>query len=304
LPIMVSPKIQWHPLLGRLLRHHVEGYYELLTNLPVGDLPRQADFVLLRRTESAAPPFSGLWRHLTAWNVLEYKGPTVTPRKQHLPLLVEVGLGINRRLHAGGAKQGVRPTPEPEVSFWYLANSLGRRFLEGAASRMGRLDAIGQGVWKSAVLGHPCFLVSAADLPVDEDSLPLHLLGLEPLEQQVEVGQFVIEVSERLEAYGGLFAALHPAAWKEVKAMARTKRAGLQFDLRPIVEELGLEKLIEQIGKKEVIEQIGKKEVIKQIGKKDLLAQMDVDDILKNLPPAKRRELLRRVNAETKSPAK
>jgi hypothetical protein len=55
----------------------VEDYYEVQTNVPVGDVPREADLVLLRRTTVTAPPFLGLWRHLTAWNILEYKGPSV-----------------------------------------------------------------------------------------------------------------------------------------------------------------------------------------------------------------------------------
>lgn len=115
---------------------------------------------------------------------------------------------------------------------------------------------------------------------MDEDSLPLHVLGVEPLEQQLLVGQFVVGVEERLEAYGGTFAALHPAAWKEVKAMAKTKRRGLDFDLSPIVEELGLERVIEKIGKKKVIE------------------HLRIKDIMANLTQAQRRELRRQLDTE------
>jgi len=71
--------------------------------------------------------------------------------------------------------------------------------------------------------------------------------------------------------------------------MAKSKREKFELDIRPSVEFLGLDKVIEQIGEKQVIEQIGKKRV---------LEQLDVDDILANLPPAKRRELRRRLAAE------
>ena len=80
--------------------------------------------------------------------------------------------------------------------------------------------------------------------------------------------------------------------------MARNKREKFELDIRPSVEFLGLDKVIEQIGEKQVIEQIGEKRVIDQIGKKKVLEQLDVDDILANLPPAKRRELQRRLQAE------
>ena len=73
--------IQWHPIFAQLLRPAVEAYYEVETTFPVGDKPREADFVLLRRMTGPPPPFRGLWRNLTPWNVLEYKGPTVSPRR-------------------------------------------------------------------------------------------------------------------------------------------------------------------------------------------------------------------------------
>ncbi len=278
---MAKRKTQWHPQLAGLLRHEVERYYELLTNLPVGDLPRQADIVLLRRTAAVQPPFRGLWRFLTPWNILEYKGPTVAARREHLPFLVEVGLGIARRLNEQVIEQAERPTPEGDIAFWYLANRLGRTFRQAAANRLGRLNELDNGIWSSAVLSHPIFLVSTVDLPVDDDSLPLHVLGIEPMEQQIAVGQFVIETTERADKYGGHFAAFHEAAWEEVMKMAKRKRGGLEFNLRPIIESMGMRKIIEQLGEKQLVEEIG------------------IDRFLANLTPAQRRELERRVAAES-----
>ena len=65
--------------------------------------------------------------------------------------------------------------------------------------------------------------------------------------------------------------------------MAKNKREKFELDIRPSVEFLGLDKVIDQIGKKRLLE------------------ELDVDDILANLPPAKRRELQRRLAAETSS---
>lgn len=56
---------QWHPLFARLVREQLEAYFQVLTNVPVGDTPREADMLLLRRTSSGELPFRGLWRHLT-----------------------------------------------------------------------------------------------------------------------------------------------------------------------------------------------------------------------------------------------
>jgi hypothetical protein len=268
---MARRKMQWHPLFAQLLRPHVERYYEVRTNVPVGDLPREADIVLLRRRGIGPLPFTGLWRELATWNVLEFKGPTVTPRPRDLALLLEVGLGIARRLNT----ERPRPLPEREVAFWYLANRLGDRFREDAERRLGRLEAVGTGIWRAYVLGHPCLLVSTVDLPVDEDSLPLHVIGAEPESLERKVGEYVAGEHKRLSAYGDVFAALHPRTWKELQAMAKSRREKLEFDIRPAVELLGLP------------------EVIRQIGLDELLKQAKARDIVAHLPRAKREELKR-----------
>ena len=48
----VARKKQWHPVFAELLRPLVESHYQVETNVPVGNAPRQADFVLLRRTRA------------------------------------------------------------------------------------------------------------------------------------------------------------------------------------------------------------------------------------------------------------
>jgi len=65
---------QWHPVFARFLRELLPVHYEVKTNVSVGDTPRQADIVLLRRTSTGPLPFRGLWRHLlTTWNIVEFK---------------------------------------------------------------------------------------------------------------------------------------------------------------------------------------------------------------------------------------
>jgi hypothetical protein len=89
---------QWHPIFARLLRPAVDAFYDVQTTVPVGDAPREADFVLLRRTASAPPPFRGLWRCLRAWNILEFKGPAVLPRRRDVDRLIELGPRRARQL--------------------------------------------------------------------------------------------------------------------------------------------------------------------------------------------------------------
>src|SRR5437879_12782648 len=121
--------MQWHPIFAYLLRPVLERYYEIRSNQPVGELPRSSDILLLCKTSAGPPPFQGLWRRLTAWNILEYKGPTVSARFDDLHDLLELGLGIHRRLNELQAKQEQPEMEYAELSFLYLVNHRGQRLL-------------------------------------------------------------------------------------------------------------------------------------------------------------------------------
>jgi hypothetical protein len=295
---------QWHPVFAQLLRPAVEAYYEVETTFPVGDVPREADFVLLRRMAQAPPPFRGLWRHLTIWNILEFKGPTVSPRLGDIERLVELGLGVDRQLREGRAQAGQPRLAPQEVSFWYLANRLGRRFMRAAEDLLRDLEQLGAGLWRSRLLDRLVFLVSSIDLPVEEDSLPLHIVGIEPLATERAVARLVLEHPQLQQRYGGWVASLHPTAWKEIEAMARTAGKGLNFDIRPAVESLGLDRVIEQVGLDRVIQEIGIDRVIEKLGirraieklgEKEVIKCLGLDRIIANLSAAERKELRRRL---------
>jgi hypothetical protein len=210
-------------------------------------------------------------------------------------------------LHEESQAGNVRRVAAEGISFWYLASRLGRRFLQAAADGLQDWGLLGPGVWHGRVLGHPVFLVSTVDLPVDEESLPLHVLAAEPPAREREVGQFLTATEERVAAYGGVFSVFHQATWREVETMAQRSRRTFAIDLRPMIETLGLEEVIRQMGKENVIRQIGEQEVIRQIGKekvlreigpKEVMEQLDVQTIWDNLPAAKRRQLKRLVAQE------
>jgi hypothetical protein len=271
----VARKKQWHPVFAELLRPLMESHYEVKTNVPVGDAPREADFVLLRRTRAGRLPAGGLWRDLTPWDVLEYKGPTVSPRDEHLDALVEVGLGIRRRLNEERAREGRSGLRPSEVSFWYLAHRLGGRLLRGWRERLPGLRERGPGVWRCDVLGHPVFLISGRDLPVEEASLPLHLISRESSANELAAARLVVGRDELWDRYGGWLASLHPTLFEEVRGMARTREKS-EIDLRPIIEMMGADWVIQQMGVEQVIRGMG-----------------GVEGLWAKLTPAQRRQLMR-----------
>jgi len=138
-------------------------------------------------------------------------------------------------------------------------------------------ESLGPGLWRSRALGRLIFWVSSRRLPVEADSLPLHLATREPSASARAVADLVLEQPQLQARYAGWMASLHPTVWKEVQAMARTTRKELTIDFRPAIEVLGLDYVLNQVGIKEVVKHIG------------------VDRILASLSAAERRELKRRL---------
>jgi hypothetical protein len=145
------------------------------------------------------------------------------------------------------------------------------------------------------VLQRLVLLVSTVALPVDEDSLPLHVVGKEPPEKEKAVADLVVAQRALWQQYGSVFATLHPRIWEEVRFMARTAGKKFQFDFRPAIEHLGLNYVIEQVGIKPIIDEIGIKRVIEQVGTKRVLDEIGLEALLAHLTPSQRQELKRRL---------
>jgi hypothetical protein len=223
--------------------------------------------------------------------VLEFKGPTVSPRPGDLESLIELGLGINRRLNEERIAQDLSLLDPSDVSFWYLANRLGRSILRDFRRLVWELAVVGPGVWRCEVLNRLIFLVSGRDLPVEEDSLPLHIVGSESPETERAVAKFVASRPELLHEYGGVLASLHPEAWKEVEAMPGVKRKRFDFDMKALTELVGLKRVIDAFGVEQVVKEIGLKKVIDEVGLKRILEEVELDSLVLNLTPAQRRQL-------------
>ena len=155
--------------------------------------------------------------------------------------------------------------------------------------------------------------MSTVALPVEEDSLPLHVIGKEPPEIEKAVADLVVAQPALWQQYSTWLAALHPSIWDKVDVMARTAGKKFQIDLRPAIEHLGLDYVIEQVGLKRIIDQagikrtvetaglkrvveeVGLKRVIEEVGPKRVLDEMGLDSLLAHLTPSQRQELKRRL---------
>lgn len=298
-------KTQWHPLFAHLLGLLVQEHYEVQTEVPVSDLPRAGDILLVRRQPGASPPFHGLWGHLTDWNVLELKGPTDDAEADDLELLMHVGAGITVRLNEERRSRGEPRLAARQVSFWYLAPTLGETFIGHARGRTA-FDYETNGLWTGRAWGHTVRLVAYRDLPAEEeDSLPLLLLRRDTAPPVL--GELLARQPDLAGRYAKWMVTLQPDLWKEVRRMASASTGGIPVEwekvaelvdldeiipyLSPeqVVEKIGIERAVEAVGLPKVIEKVGLAKVIEAVGREKLLQHL-----LADVPAEQVEEVVRR----------
>jgi hypothetical protein len=179
-----------------------------------------------------------------------------------------------------------------EVSFWYLVNHLGARLLADAPRYLPDLREVTAGLWRASVFTHPLFLVSTQELPVEHDSLPLHVLAGVPKAQHGIVTAALKAEPALWPNYGPWLSLREPAIWQEVFLMASQHQAPPVLDFRPLADYLKQTGDLESM--KSLIEAVGVKQAVEAVGLEQLCA---------GLSPEQRQELLRRlIQLEQSSP--
>ena len=284
--------MQWHPIFVSLLRSLVEDHYEVQTNLPVGDLPREADIVLVRRISEASPPFTTLLHYLTTWNIIEFKGRSVSARIRDLDLLVELGLGVDRKLNEDRTREGLGTLAPTEVSFWYIVNHIGQRFLDEARTILGSLEEASPGVWRSQILSRPVFLIDSVGVTVDRESVAIHLVGEESPEIEQNLARVIVGETGYWERFAHFLGSCHPNIYEEVRSMATSTDKSGDLDLRPFVDKLGVAKYLEPVKLEEMIDNAGPKKVIETLGMKKIVEEAGVENIFETCSPEERKRFV------------
>jgi hypothetical protein len=270
---------QWHPLFARLLRLLLESFYQVENDVPVSDLPREGDLVLIRRASDAEPPFTGLWSFLTEVNVLEFKGPTDSPEEADLELLIHVGTGITYRLNEERRKQGQQPFGNHQVSFWYVAPTLGETFLGHARSRTA-LDYEPGGLWRGRVWGHRVYLVGYRDTPVEPDTVPLHFLAPAPAMPPHALAELLAARPDLLSLYEQWLFSLHPSLWQEVRNMTQTPSTGPAVDWKIVAPFVDVKALVDALGEERVTEILGVDRVVGALGIDRVIGAIGVQRVI------------------------
>jgi hypothetical protein len=161
------------------------------------------------------------------------------------------------------------------------------------------LEPVDQAIWRCIHIGRSVYLVSGADLPVDEETLPVHLASEEGRSTELAVARLIAEKEPLWKEYGGWLSTLHPAVFEEFEAMAQKLGRKSPIDFRPVVDRLGVSAVIDQVGLSRVITEVGLDRVIAEVGLDRVIAEVGesklMERLLTKLSPAKRRELKRRL---------
>jgi hypothetical protein len=268
---------QWHPLFAHLLRLQLEAYYQIHAEMPISELPRRGDIILIRREAKVSPPFNGLWAHLTEWNILEFKGPTDDAQEADLDLLLHVGTGIAFRLNEERRERGETVMPNHRVALWLLAPSLSDA-MKQAALRRADFGYEGGGLWRGRVWGHPIFLVSYTDLAVEPDGLPLFVLRRESPPQGLK--EMLVTRLDLLRTFQEWLAGFQPRLLEEVLNVVRQDGNELGIDYQRAIKFFDPNTLVDALG--------GVEKVIQLLGREKLLQRL-----LSTLTPEERERLLR-----------
>ncbi|MGL4552872.1 MAG: hypothetical protein ACRC33_16980, partial [Gemmataceae bacterium] len=261
-------KTQWHPAFVALMKLSVGDYYEVEHEFPTGELPRQADLVLIRR-ERAEPPFDGIWMHLGPWNLFEFKGPTDAADDWDLDLLMHVGTGVAYRLNERRREAGGERFANREFALWYLAPSLGEAFWRRARHRAA-WEPEGGGLWRGQVWGHPIFLLDYGQAdPRQVDALPLNVLRRD-LGTPPGMRDMLLSRLDLLRRFKEFVASYQPDLWEAVRLMAQQKgtidweAVGRVEDLRTILPFIPPKHVADEMGE-QVVEAMGMENVFETL---------------------------------------
>jgi hypothetical protein len=153
-------------------------------------------------------------------------------------------------------------------------------------------------------------------LPVERDSVPLHLVSREPVDSERALLREVVAQPGFWQLYGAWLGYLHPAIWEEARRMAQLsgveatpnfptgdiqifidffglKRVIDRIGLKRVVDEVGLKRVVDEVGLKRVVDEVGLKRVVDEVGLKRVVDELGPSAFVAQLSPEQREEFRR-----------
>ncbi len=171
--------LYWHPFLAEMLRLSYADRLDVRENLPLGDLPLEADLLLIRRDPAAPLPYP--LDFLGPTTLVEFKSPTDTADQAALEQLEIYGLRYVRR--EGLARRD-------DLTLWLMASQVAENVSRPGKAELTGARAVGPGVTRGTLDGFPTCVVDLQAVPFTPETLPLHMVATG--KQERALAEFVV----------------------------------------------------------------------------------------------------------------
>jgi hypothetical protein len=269
--------LYWHPFLVQMLRLRYSDRLIIRDKLPLGDLPLEADLLLVRRDPAVVLPYP--LQFLGRQTLVEYKSPDDTADQAALEQLEIYGMLHCRR--EGLPRRG-------ELTLWLMASQIAANVSQPGRTELVGLHAVGPGVSQGMLDGFPTYLIDLQGVPFTPDTIPLHMVATG--RQERALVEYIIEHYQHHPAELDLMQHLHMVAFMEVLMLHGLTLEQIGIDEDALVKLIGLSK--------------HPAKYLKYLDRKQLAKGLDTEELAKGLieqlGPEKARELIERL---AKSPS-
>ncbi|HKI32472.1 MAG TPA: hypothetical protein VKA46_11430 [Gemmataceae bacterium] len=227
--------IYWHPFLAEMLRLSYADRIIIQEQLPLGDLPLEADLLLLRRDPKVVLPFP--LEHLGQRTLVEFKSPDDTADQAALEQLEIYGMLYVRR---------ERLRQRSDLTLWLMASRFAANVSQPGLAEVVGVEQVGPGVSRGTLDGFPTVLVDLQGVPFSPDTVPLHMVSRG--RQERALTEFLVDHHREYPKQFELLQRLHTESLLEVMSMRNVtpEQMGINYDA--LIKLLGPEKVLRHFG--------------------------------------------------------
>ncbi|HKI32474.1 MAG TPA: hypothetical protein VKA46_11440 [Gemmataceae bacterium] len=246
--------IYWHPFLADMLRLSYANHLLIQEQLPLGDLPLEADLLLIRRDPKVVLPFP--LEFLGQRTLVEYKSPEDTADQAALEQLEIYAMLYVRR-------EGLRR--RGDLTLWLMASRFAVNVSQPGRAELVGLQQVGPGVSRGTLDGFPTMLVDLQGVPFSPDTVPLHMVGRGAQERALT--EYLIDHRQDYPKQFELLQRLHARSLLEVLSMRNVTPEQMGLDYDALIRLIGRDRALDLIGPKQATEHFGLKALLDEAAK-------------------------------------
>jgi hypothetical protein len=211
--------LYWHPFLAEMLRLSYADRLIVQEQVSLGDMPLQADLLLIRRDPAVPLPYP--LEFLGARTLVEFKSPDHTADQPALEQLEIYGLLYVRR---------ERLPQRRDLTLWLMASNIAANVSQPGRTEIAGVQDVGPGVRRGTLDGFPTFLLDLQAVPFSPDTIPLHMVA--GGRQEPSLVKYILEHYRQYPQQLDLLPSLHGFALMEalMKHNLTPEQIGIDYD--------------------------------------------------------------------------